>query len=368
MTEPFPDEGLPGSVRIYIANVNIIGGDTTVLGSAADLDRLGANDLLPALQQGPWAQAREYGPIRRHLVRTSEERMLLRYARIYLKTYRELLARHVPVLFKPKFAFQDDAGYGLRVVYSRVHGAAVILDAGHANRFSSAMIDIPIEHYIWPRTATPWTGKKTTFHSKAHQFTIFIPGKGLFAAGGLTIIHDGTLIYEGRMVLKGDRSLEHWSPAAASFDALHTFMRVAHKLTSEQVVLKKIMGQGDLEVRARAAALARASGGADQITGDPWAHYGEYFARADELGVNPLVATQRLKDIIEETNAASPEDQFRDLWVRPVAQNVIGGVLVLGLGAIAALVYDSGWVGLGVAIVAALFLRLIRHRLRKSRP
>jgi hypothetical protein len=50
-------------------------------------------------------------------------------------------------------------------------------------RFSSAMIDIPIEHCIWPRTATPWTGKKTTFNSKADEFTIFVPGKGLYAGG-----------------------------------------------------------------------------------------------------------------------------------------------------------------------------------------
>jgi hypothetical protein len=293
--------------------------------------------------------------------------MLVAYARAYLDRYIELVERHVPQEHRRAFAFSRDVGYGLRIIASRTHGAAAIFDPGLPRSLWVISTDDRIEFRIWPRTKSSWTNRKTTFVSEEDDLTIFAPGKGFYAGGSLKIEYRGRLIYEGRMVLKGSTSAEEWSPAAANFDALHTFLRAAREIIANQVTLAKIESQGNLEVRARAAALARTARGDKETIENPWAYYEEYFELADELGVNPFVAMRRLDDIIQETSMPSPQTQFSEQWVRPVIQNVVAGLVALALGAAVAFLSGALWVGIVVILVALLLATALR-RSRRGAP
>ena len=341
-------------VRMFASRVNLLGGDPSVLGPPGTVDALGPAGILPPPPRGILADIRDYAPARAVLMQDPIHRMLAEYARVYFNRYVELVETHVPKEHRDAFAFSRHKPCGVRIVASRTHGAAVIFDPDRPGRLRATTISDRIEFYFWPRTRESWSNPKTTFIGGENEFIIFMPGKGMYAGGALKLEIRGTLIYEGRMVLRGQLDPEEWSPAAASFDALHTFLRPAREIIVDQLALKDIEGQGTLDVRARVAALVRSARSDQQRIVNPLADYAEYFKVADSLGIHPFVAQRRLDDIIRAADKPGPRERFVEHWVRPVIQNVVAGLIIVGIGGGVALLLRNSWVG--IVVVLALFV------------
>jgi hypothetical protein len=286
----------------------------------------------------------------------------------YLARYQTLIESHIEPAQRQVFALYPGLPAEAHVVLSRTHGAVVIFTAAPRRRIVFRTIRKRIEHFIWPSTAERCMGPtKTTFVSNAGETVIFVRGKRMRAGGGLTVRMDGVMIYEGRMLLKGDTSIETWSRSAARQDALFAFLREARGQIVDQAKLEEIAAAGQLEADATALALMEAHRIPTTNPETYLSRMNAYLRMAESLGIHTVAAEGLIREIRQELQPRSPGRGIGREWVPSIIQSALGSALIIGIGILLSRLW--GWIAfVGGLLLALLWWRWIARSPNRSEP
>ena len=175
------------------------------------------------------------------------------YATSYISEYQTLFSSYTGMIFshgyQNHFIFGFGAPNAITGVVSLTRGALIMFNesAGSSFAANTSLLSTPAEYYLWPRmpsnpyasgiapiiiengtyvlTAPVTDSKVATVVEPAALIWYNGTGSALRLSGNGSVVILGSLVYPGRLILKGSNTPASWSPLQARFDALDEFLR-----------------------------------------------------------------------------------------------------------------------------------------------
>jgi hypothetical protein len=186
------------------------------------------------------------------------------YATSYISEYQTLYSDYVGMIvthnYQTKFVFGFGAPNAITGIVSLGRGALIMFNSSTSSSFVSnvSLLSSPVEYYLWPHMPqNPYASGIAPIEIENGTYVLTAPvtdtkvamvvrpgavlwyngtGNALRLSGNGSAVILGSLIYPGRMILKGDNAPASWSPLQAKFDALDEFLRDGQPIFNSSTV------------------------------------------------------------------------------------------------------------------------------------
>lgn len=175
------------------------------------------------------------------------------YATSYISEYQTLFSAYNGIIFSHNYQNHFIFGFGapnaITSVVSLERGAMITFNSSSSSSFEaeSSLVDTPVEYQLWPQMpSNPYESgiKPVVIENGTYVLTAPVTdqvvaavvepgailwyngtGNALRLSGNGSVVILGSLIYPGKMILKGSNAPASWSTLQARFDALDEFLQ-----------------------------------------------------------------------------------------------------------------------------------------------